>query len=259
MKKILIILILPLGLLLFSCATAPPVAEKENRSTEFITLDTLPKDGQFTIAAISPRFQFEEDEIKYAKANAARQIAIYKGAQIRYAKVIDENIIGTVQEEKVEVIYDQDLALSLLGQLEIVEEARANDHYASLISWEGENPPPFPLMTFAGGKEPPWVNTPPDSPGFLYGVGSSGRRKNPYESWEQSDKMAMAEIANALETTVYSGTASVERSGESFNQSATAVKTLNWSDVFVKGLYIVSRWRDPSGDNYYSLAIAEKQ
>lgn len=270
-NNIALLLLLLTAVVFTSCQTTTevPVAfvQEESEVSEIerineITIDsisrrTYPEEDRFVIAAHSPRLQFDEDEVRYALANAARQIAVYKGARVKFAKVIDENIIGTVHDQKVEIIYDQSLAMSYLDKLSVEQESRDTDYYAALVTMESESPNGYPEIAIPDEGKPGWINIPPDYPGYIIGVGVSGRRKTPYESWEQADKLAMAEIANFVETKVYAGAATIERAGESSKASTGVIKTLTWSDVNLKGLYILSRWREPDGSYYYSLAIAE--
>ncbi|MBI9098590.1 MAG: hypothetical protein JEY91_08920 [Spirochaetaceae bacterium] len=230
----------------------------EPSSLDQLSLRTYPEDNAFVIAAVTPRFLFNEDEVAYALASASRQISIYYGAYVSYQKLIDENVIGTIQAQKVEIIYDKDLADSFLNKLEIIEESHALDYYAALIKMKGNSLPGYPAIELMPDKKPFWINSPPDIEGFIIGVGASGRRKTVYESWEQADKLAMAEIANIISTNIYGGTANVERGGESYSASTTVNQTLISSNVHIEGLYIISRWREPDESYYYSLAIAEK-
>lgn len=269
MKKTAALFPLVFVFIIISCVTAAPSgeapAEKETGAvtqavptTDSIAYDTRPVEKRFVFAAFSPRFQYDDDEVRYALANAARQFSIYRGARVRFARVIDENIIGTVQDQKVEIIYDRDLALSFLGDLKIEAENREPDHYAALVTLEGIAAPDYPVLEENGGSSPLWITRTPDIAGFVFGVGASGRLRTPYESWEEADKAAMAEIANYFEMNVYAGSATIERGGDSYSESTGVIKSLNWSDVRIEGLYILSRWREPDKSSYYSLAVVKK-
>ena len=230
-----------------------------SKTVDSLSLNTYPANNSFLISAVTPKFLYEDEEIQFALASAARQVSIYYGAYISYKKLIDENIIGTVQAEQVEVVFDQDLALSLLDKLEIIEEIRDIDYYMALIKMDGVNLPDYPFIEMNPHMKPTWINNPPNLDGYVIGVGVSGRRKSIYESWEQADKLAMAEIANSINTNITSGTATIERGGESSGVSTSVFKSLTVSDVNIKGLYILSRWREPDSSYYYSLAITRKQ
>lgn len=224
-------------------------------SVDNLSLNTYPVEDSLYIVAVSPKFQNNDEEVKYALASAARQISIYYGAHVSYQKFIDENIIGTLQAQKVDVAYDQDLAISILNKLEIVQESYGNDYYAALIKFKGADTPLIPDLDIIENIRPSWVNNPPQLKGFMTGVGISQRRKSVYESWEQADKQAMAEIANTIHTNIQSGTATIERGGASSSASTSVIKSLNISNVYIDGLYIISRWREPDNSYYYSLAI----
>ena len=118
--------------------------------------------------------------------------------------------------------------------------------------------PLYPNIITKPGIKPSWIDTPPDLAGYLTGVGVSGQRKSVAESWEQSDKLAMAEIASTININILSGMTAIERGGASSSESATVVKSNSITTVEVKGLYILSRWRDPDSSYYYSLAITQK-
>jgi LPP20 lipoprotein len=231
---------------------------KHTGNIDSFSLDTYPVDNAFLIATVTPRLQFDYEEEEYALLSACRQISLYYGAYISYQKLIDENIIGTVQKQQVDVVYDQDLALSFMDKLEVLKTDRDLDYFSALIKFDGLAIPDYPRVEIHPESKPGWINNPPDFEGYIIGVGVSGRRKNTYESWEMADKLALAEIANRISTNIQSGTATIERGGESTGMSTSVIKSLTVSDVHIKGLYILSRWRDPDSRNYYSLAITGK-
>lgn len=234
------------------------ITEKMYSGIDDFSLNTYPVNREFRIASVTPRLQFQYEEEEYALLNASRQISIYFGAYISYQKLIDENIIGTIQKQQVDVVYDQDLALTFLDQLKILAMDRGLDYFSALIQTDKILLPDYPQMDIHPEEKPSWINSPPDFKGFIIGVGVSGRRKSVYESWEMADKLAMAEIANNISTSIKAGTATIERRGQSSGDSSSVIKYLSVSDVHIKGLYILSRWRDPDKNYYYSLAIAEK-
>ena len=273
MKKISILIILPFIIFFSGCYTIieadieQPVSEKKSenvpkpqmaRTIDSFSINSYPDDNGFIIAAISPRFQNHNDEVEFILKNASIQIATYWGAHIRYQKLIDENIIGTLQIQQIDVDYNKQLAISLIGKLKIIKESTGHDYFAALVSMNSGLLPDFPQIDLTTAGKPSWINTPPYFNGFITGVGISGRRKSVYDSWENADKQAMAEIANAINTTVQSGTATIERSSSSRGASTTVTKTHTISDLNIKGFYILSRWREPDFSNYYTLAIAKK-
>lgn len=223
-----------------------------------LILNTYPDGKIFRFAALSPRFQSESDEELYALGNAARQMSIYRGSRVRYAQVMDENIIGTVREKKVEILYDRDLAQSFLDKFKVLDVIRDQDSFMALLSLETEMEETIPQVELFPGERPSWVNNPPESGDYIFGVGIGGRRKTVYESWINADNQAMAEIASTVETKIFSGITNLERSSSSYHESATSVKTTNWSDVYLEGILIVSRWRENDSSNYYSLAVMRK-
>jgi len=227
-------------------------------SIEDLSLFTTPSEDSFKIFAISPRFLNPIDEQNFALASAARQISIYYGAQISYQRLIDENIVGTIQIQQVDIDYNRDLALSIIDKLEIVEESDGLDYYAAIVRLNDVRIPLFPTIELIPGTKPAWINEPPQFEGYLTGVGISGQRKSVYDSWEQADKLAMAEIAESINTNIQSGTANIERGTGSRQESASVIKTFSVSDVYLNGIYIISRWREPDNSYYYSFAITRK-
>ncbi len=223
-----------------------------------LSLNTYPVNRELQIAAVTPRLQYNYEEEEYALLSASRQISIYFGAYISYKKFIDENIIGTIQKQQIDVIYDQDLALTFMDHLKILATDRGLDYFSALIKTDKITLPDYPKIEIRPDEKPSWINNPPDLEGFIIGVGVSGRRKSVYESWEMADKLAMAEIANYISTNIKVVSATIERGGESHGASTSVFKQLTISDVHIKGLYILSRWRDPDNSYYYSLAITEK-
>lgn len=255
-------------LILGGCATSnanttdlhEPVIPAEDlvRQVDEFSLNTYPIDRKFIIAAVTPRLLFDYEEEEYSLLNASRQISIYFGAYISYQKFIDENIIGTIQKQQIDIIYDQNLALTFMDQLTILATDRGLDYFSVLLKSENILLPDYPQIDIRPEEKPLWINNPPDFEGFIIGVGVSGRKRSVYESWEMADKLAMVEIANRIGTNIQAGTATIERAGESSGPSTSVFKQLAISDVYVKGLYILSRWRDPDNSYYYSLAITEK-
>ena len=254
--------------ILGGCQTPPsPKEETGDENTDTVEISTMdlwllnsfPQRGEFRLAALAPRFQFPDEERAYARANAARQLSIFTGgARVRFARVMDQNIIGTVQDQLVEVLYDRDLAQSFGESMTIEKEIREADSYMALISQESTEVPSFPVESLVPGSKPSWITNLPRHEGYIYGVGVSGRRKTLFESSFQADNQAMAEIAAFVETNVFSGIANIERSGESYGESGSSVKTLTWSDVYIEGMMIISRWREPDNSSFYSLAVARK-
>jgi len=250
------------------CHTPPaPKAEAEVSDRETVVIapmdegliNSFPREGEFRITALAPRFQFPDEERAYAIANAARQLAIYHGgARVRFARLMDQNIIGTVGDQLVEVLYDRDLARSYGEGMIIESEIREADSYMAIISLESDETPLFPGEALNPGIKPNWITNLPRHEGYIYGEGVSGRRKTLFESSLQADNLAMAEIAAFVETNVFSGIANIERSGGSYGESGSSVKTLTWSDVYIEGMMIVSRWREPDNSSFYSLAVARK-
>ncbi len=225
---------------------------------DLLSLDTYPDKDTFIIAGYSPRFQYHEEEIEFALKNAAKQIAIYKGVNINYRKLIDENIIGTLQFQEINIEYDKSFAESILGELEIVDDSIGNDHYIALIKYKSDNLPIVPTIPLSPGERPAWINHPPQFDGFITGVGISGLRKSIYDSWQKADEQAMVEIINSIKTNIYSGTGTIERGSSSSGSSASSSKTLSASSEYITGFYILSRWRETDNSSYYTLAITRK-
>ncbi|MBB6481093.1 LPP20 family lipoprotein [Spirochaeta isovalerica] len=269
-KDFLPLLIIFLILSQSGCLTRPPVTaveisdedmghhEDSTPSLKDLSYDTSPLEGEFRIAALAPRFQLPEDETRYALANAGRQMSIYNGARVRFAKIMDQNVIGTVQDQKVDVLYDRDMALSYIEDMTVIGETRDPDAYAALVSLKGDTPENLPQTELIPGVRPSWINSPPESGQYIFGVGVSGRRRSVFESFYQADNLAMAEIAAFIETSIYSGIANIERTGESYNESTTSSQTVNLSDVYIEGMIVISRWREADNSFFYSLAVAPK-
>ncbi len=280
MNRITVFTIIHFFLILSSCTTTSenivikpeievdteiePVTLTEHKESlfsdiELIISNTYPSDNSFRIAALSPRFQNHDDEIQFALKNAAKQIACFYGSFVSYQKLMDENIIGTLHFQQINVIYDQVLASSIVDKLEIINESSDHDYYIAIISMKADKLPTIlPTMESIDNSRPSWVNNPPEFDGFITGVGFSGRRKSVYHSWEQADKQSIAEIVNIISTNVLSGSGTIERGSTSSGASTSVIKTYSTSDVHIKGFYILSRWREPDGSNYYTLAIADK-
>lgn len=271
MRKQLSLLILSIISLIGSCSTTTDYSRnnvspennesestlqnrKQSGNIDSFSLNTYPRKNTFLIAAVAPRLQYDYLEEGYALLNACRQLSIYYGAYISYQKLIDENIIGTVQKQQVNILYDENLALSFLNKLKVLETDRGLDYFSTLINMEGITLPDYPQIDLSPEEKPTWINSPPDFEGFITGVGVSARRKNTSDSWLMADKLAIAEVANRINTSINAGTATIEQD----KASTSVIKSLSISKVHIKGLYILSRWRDPDNSYYYSLVITEK-
>ena len=263
--------ILALLVLLSSCSTVetPVVTTEENPIPSEATVantppidhfvrNTYPKSKEFLIVAITLRFQDPNREMESALEDASRQVATYHGAHVSYRREISQNVKGTLQSQTVDLLFDESLAPTFLDKLEIIREDRGRDYYGALIKMSGQSLPDYPQLEIHPWEKPKWINKPPHFAGFITGVGVSGRRQSLRESWAMSDKLAMAEIAKGMRTNINTQRASIEKSTKSTSASTSAVKTTEASDIYVKGFYVLSRWREPDNSSYYSLAVVAK-
>lgn len=224
-----------------------------------LMLNTAPVDGKLLIVAFSPRFKSHDDELQVILLNAARQASIHDGANVSYIKMIDEDVSRTLQAQKIEIDYDKNRSYSILDKLEITDEFTGNDYFAAIVTYPRNDIPAYPVENTWTGQEPSWLRKPPQSPDFYWGVGIAQRRGSELESWLQADKQAVAEIADSIETTMISRTGTISKATANSSETVTKTQSISRTDVYIKGLYIISRWKEPDSSYYYSLAVVRKQ
>ncbi|MCK4417643.1 MAG: LPP20 family lipoprotein, partial [Candidatus Latescibacteria bacterium] len=116
-------------------------------------------------------------------------------------------------------------------------------------------------------QRPRWVDTPPSSPEFFYGVGAAPGAYDPAEDRQTADRAARIDIASQLKIKMssvvadlmqykqtYTGKKTREEYSQQYSQKISAIV----DTTALEGSKIVQRWHDPQADTYYSLASMSK-
>jgi hypothetical protein len=116
-------------------------------------------------------------------------------------------------------------------------------------------------------QRPRWVDAPPGSPEFFYGVGAAPGAYAPAEDRQTADRAARIDIASQLKIKMssvvadlmqyrqtYTGKKTREEYSQQYSQKISAIV----NTTALEGSKIVQRWHDPQADTYYSLASMSK-
>ena len=97
---------------------------------------------------------------------------------------------------------------------------------------------------------PKWFKEPLETPGYLFGVGSCGFYKRPWEAWDAAEKLARLDLAGQMFT--QSNPGMVDR------MRHRGGGTLKWDEHEVRAdlrsVVIVARFYDPEARVFYALA-----
>jgi hypothetical protein len=97
---------------------------------------------------------------------------------------------------------------------------------------------------------PKWFKDTPEAPGYLFGVGSCGFYKRPWEAWEAAEKLARMDLAGQMFT---------HSNSEIVDEARQEKKTIVWLHKYkvhvdLRSAVIVARYYDPESRVYYALA-----
>ncbi len=218
-----------------------------------LVANTLPGDGQFLLAGLSAGFYDSEEEEARALDHAARQLAIYYGAVVVSQEYLSEQTGSTYAARKIEIRYDEELAVRLRNDCTTGLSLRGQDFFVARVSCKSSEAPvipPVPLDRDEAGR-PLWLIYPPRIEGYVTAVGSATARRNLAESWEQADREGMAGIAESLGSQIRSREAEIGKEGG----GAFRAESYVISSERIRGMYVIDRWRSPDHRTYYSLVI----
>lgn len=243
-------------MLILFLMTSSLSSEIFHKDVDDFVADTTPGITCLNVVGISPRYHNHEDEIAFAKAHAAKQLAIYFGAYVHDQSLLMEQTGATSQKELIEIAYNKEAAATIMGRIAISKDYQDEYYYAAAISMDLNNVPVLPELNISSRGRPDWTMNPPIIDGYITGLGISRSKKNIYESWNQADKRAMSEIASYLQSSVHVKSAQQQNSlGEGAGISGSYSETA----INVDSMLIISRWREADNSAYYSLAIKKKE
>jgi hypothetical protein len=105
------------------------------------------------------------------------------------------------------------------------------------------------LFQDTSGGVPPWAKKIPSKEGFNYAVGVGPQYRSLKDSWDNSEKMALVNLAKQIKLEVASLGVDNISDFNTHNQKWTEEKT----DTVIKGAHLLERWRDKERGIYYTL------
>jgi len=120
-----------------------------------------------------------------------------------------------------------------------------------------------PVTVTSPSPRPRWVDTPPSSQEFFYGVGAAPATGYPAEDRQKADYAARVDIASQLKIKIssvvadlmqYKQTSAGKKTREEYSAEYSQKISAIVDTTALEGSKIVQRWHDPQTDTYYSLA-----
>jgi hypothetical protein len=270
--KLRFIVFFSLIMFCFSCRSAPLSVEDVIIEEEILRNDkgveievdidslvakTIPADGKIIIAGITPHLYDRDDEEKSALIHAARQLVIYfDGAYVVTQQYLMQKVSSTQYSQKSKIEFDDGLIYKYLDGFTFLKESAGMDYYSALLEYTGSELVDIPEfnLEFNKNNKPSWINTPPAIDGYIAVVGVASRHLTIAESWEESDKAAMAEIAASIGTDMHAQLTTKENEQGSGAQAGT----YSISSEKINNMLVLSRWREADHNTYYSLLVKKK-
>ena len=209
---------------------------------------------------ISPRMKLHEKEIENAKLHIAHQIAMRSKCIVDVGALYITEGKNDIYESDYGFDYDDSNIEELVKNIEIIADYVFNDIVLLIGKDTGKSTQKNPQFTKTVTERPQWIHNPQivsDSfgSGYMVGIGIADKYTQLYKGIYAADLAAAQAIASEIEmfTDMYSIDV-VENKSTYF-----ASGTLSMSEgVEIIGFYILDRWIEPDGSQYYSLGIANK-
>ncbi len=215
-------------------------------------------DGSLLFLGTSYPRMSRTNELEECINNAARQAAQFAGIAAIVSSYQLTRGKDTGYAEDICLYYNKDIVSTLVREAEVRTLHQNDTGSYALIS--------FPSLKrnksflggteqFSGGNdEPSWVTNTPGLNGYFVGLGISRPKIRFADSVAYADEAAVAEILRQLATTV-DVAYDISKSSE---ESDYTEENYQYTTALVRGIQIAARWRDPSGDYFYSLALLPK-
>ena len=249
----------------FSCTTTKPAGpagvaaeEIKNIPLEEVMAEStgrlwtsLPEEGSPVFLGIADNMFYDENEEAAALQDAAMYAALYfyldaETGFLDYRKG---------QYTYLEVQYEPSLVPQLAERLEVIDMHQDKNGTMLLAALPDNNAPSYGYNPIpkgrAGSKEPEWVTSIPEIPGYIVSVGVTDRRASLKQSILAADKQALSEMLRQLSIKTKAGELEQTTSIGQVRKSATS----QIAKAELKGMYILARWHSNSGRYYYSLAV----
>lgn len=215
-------------------------------------LNTLPINGKPRFFASVQRLADREQELPAALLQASQQASKFVAVKA-LSKFYSEKLNSSMKYMRdLDVIWDRDLALEMIDQLEVIEIHQ--DTYGTYIIAEL---PTYSIkqpawVNSSTGSTPEWTSRIPEIPGYIASVGVALQTGYVADSFEASDNQALEDLSRQISVEIVTGKKQI------VNSVGTATLNSNYesSEVVIPGFYILARWRTPDSRYYYSLGIA---
>ena len=232
----------------------PPVLE--------LLADTAPRGGTPLFAGFSPRLYEREEEEELAVEDAARDAVRYLEVRASAVLIAEEAARSAGVAEAVETRIPAERVDDVKSDLEVLKSIRHERGTVVIVSAPELPPLEVPAgvsvraaVSWNGGA-PVWVEEVPRVPGYDVAVGVAERRRRPADSVEAADERALAQIILARSARVRS--VGESRRVEDVGTTERTTRAEEAADI-VHGFYVVSRYVEPEGRYFYSLAVAPRE
>jgi len=232
-------------LFLAACTTS----EKQVGFSDAGTLyNTLPQGNTLFFLGYSNRKMDRREEEALCLYRAALQAVQFIAVQGSFVLEKEEGR-GINYGESVSIQFDDNPVPEIARMLKPVSHFRNDRGSMVVYAFENFQYPQFYLEVPVNKKPPEWINSPPDVPGFITGVGVAERRSRLSDSLEAADRAALGalieRISLEIQTNqiVYSSKYGV----------ISSRRTSSRAEAEIRGFYICSRYIDKR--YFYSLAV----
>lgn len=277
--KILTLILVASGSLVFAACTSSPVREEVSQTANSGTksdtgkypdpvivngvidftdpaysflLDTSPESGTLLFFSFVPRRAHREKEIQMAVFESSRQAAMLSSSKVdaKFAVKSNNRELGVL--EAIEVQYDKGLAGNLISKVKILQHFRDNEGSYILSELEGVKFKGSFSSDVPNGKEPDWLYNVPEIEGYLVSIGTVQRSRYKIDSIRRADEQALANLAKQVSVMV-----KAKRTDRESEVSGSAFSETNYevTSTYIRGFYVLGRWSTDNGNTYHTLAV----
>jgi hypothetical protein len=247
-----------LFLLLFTACKTTQAAQPAKEHPNSVLSNRIVTTNMYI--GISPRMRIHEKEIDNAKLHIAHQIAMRSKCIVDVGALYITEGKDDIYESDYGFDYDDTNIEELVEHIEIIADYVFKDLILLIGKDTRKTAQKNPQFPGTVTERPQWIHNPQivsDSfgAGYMVGIGIADKYTQLYKGIYAADLAAAQAIASEKEmfTDMYSIDV-VENKSTYF-----ASGTLSMSEgVELTGFYILDRWIEPDGSQYYSLGIANR-
>ena len=248
-------------LLLFysSCRTKP--AYNDQTLAEYYHPNAVMNTSEYTAnvyIGISPRMRLPEAEVDAAKRHIAHQVAMRDTCIIDLKRMNVSAGRNSVILSDSNLDYEDPYIEELLENIEVIQIYNFNEIIIVIGMDTGKPSAVNKLIPRQAAERPRWIDNPEWvrtilGEGYYVGVGIAEKYSMYYRGIFFADLGAAHAIASEKQTYTYINLHNSSESRVSYLDARTLTLTEN---VKLEDFYILDRWIEPDGSNYYSLGIA---